>query len=73
MIITSVMLWKRKTLGYLFAVPLMVFAAIMGIGILSMFAVMGRRGLGGAGPQGIIMGVLVAVSLVLIVLFLRDV
>jgi hypothetical protein len=73
MIITSVLLWKRKALGYLFAVPLMVFAAIMGTGIISMFAVMSRRGLGGGGPMGFVMGVLVAVGVLLTVLFLGDI
>jgi hypothetical protein len=73
MIITSIMLWKRKTLGYLFAAPLMVFAAIMGVGIISMFAAMSRRGLGGGGPMGIVMGVLVAASVLITVLFLMNV
>lgn len=73
MIITSVLLWKRKALGYIFAVPLMVFAAVMGIGIISMFAAMSRRGLGEGGPMGIAMGALVAVSVLLTVLFLMDV
>jgi hypothetical protein len=73
MIITSVLLWKRKALGYLFAVPLMVFAAIIGVGIVSMFAAMSRRGLGGGGPMGIVMGVLVAVSVLITVLFLKDI
>ena len=73
MIVTGILLWKRKPAGHLFAVPLMVFSAVMGMGIFSMFAVMARRGLGTAGPMGIVMGVLVTVSLILIVQFLRGV
>jgi hypothetical protein len=73
MIITSVLLWKRKALGYIFAVPLMVFAAAMGIGIISMFATMSRRGLGGGGPMGIVMGALVAISVLITVIFLNDI
>lgn len=73
MIITSALLWKRKTLGYLFAVPLMVFAAVMGVGIISMFAAMSRRGLGGGGPMGVVVGALVAVSVLIAVLFLKDI
>jgi len=73
MMITSILLWKRKTLGYLFAVPLMVFAAVMGIGIISMFAAMSRRGLGGGGPMGFVMGALVAVSVLISALFLKDI
>jgi hypothetical protein len=73
MIITSILLWKRNTLGYLFAVPLMVFAAVMGVGIISMLAAMSRRGLGGGGPMEVVMGALVAVSVLITVLFLRDI
>jgi len=73
MVITAVMLWRRRIPGYVFAVPLMVFAAVMGLGVISMFAVMGRRGLGGGGSQGVFMGVLAAVSILLTALFLKDV
>jgi len=73
MIVTAVLLWRRKILGYVFAVPLMVFAAIMGIGIISMFSVMARRGMAGGGPMAYGMGVLVAVGVTLVVLFLKDV
>lgn len=37
MIITSVFLWKRRLLGYFLAVPMLVFSATMGIGIISLF------------------------------------
>jgi hypothetical protein len=73
MIVTSVLLWRRKTAGLLFAVPLMVFAAVMGIGIMAMFAVLARRGMTGGGPLGYVMGFLVAVSLALTAIFLKDV
>lgn len=33
--------WRKKLLGYLFAVPLLVFSILTGIGILAMFLVAG--------------------------------
>ncbi len=36
MVITSVLLWRRNMLGFLLAVPLMVFSVTMGAGIISM-------------------------------------
>ncbi len=38
MIITSLLLWWRKFLGYFLAVPLLVFSATMGSGIVILFA-----------------------------------
>jgi hypothetical protein len=72
MIVTSALLLKRKTAGCLFAVPLMVFAAAMGAGIISMFAAMSRRGLGGGGVLSIAMAVLTTASVAITALFLKD-
>jgi hypothetical protein len=44
-IATSVLLWKRRPLGLLFAVPLLVFTALMGLAIIAMTFVMRTRGL----------------------------
>ena len=44
-IATSVLLWKRRPLGFLFAVPVLVFAALMGLAIIAMTFVMRVRGL----------------------------
>jgi hypothetical protein len=44
-IATSVLLWKRRPLGLLFAVPVLVFAALMGLAIVAMSFVMHARGL----------------------------
>jgi hypothetical protein len=73
MIVTSVLLWKRKAAGYLFAVPLLMFAAIMGLGIISMLVVMSGRGVPGNLPFGVIVGVMVATSLLFTILFLKNV
>ena len=44
-IATSVLLWQRRPLGFLFAVPVLVFAALMGLAIIAMTFVMRARGL----------------------------
>ena len=51
-IATSVLLWKRHPLGLLFAVPVLVFAALMGVAIIAMTLVMRARGL--PAPTGIV-------------------
>jgi hypothetical protein len=45
MVVTSILLWKRHPLGWLWAVPLVTFAAAMGSAIVGMMAVMKTAGL----------------------------
>jgi hypothetical protein len=59
-IATSVLLWKRRPLGLLFAVPVLVFATMMGLAIITMAFVMRAKGL--PAPMGIV-PVIGAVSL----------
>lgn len=51
-IVTSVLLWKRRPLGLLFAVPILVFATMMGLAIIAMTFVMRVKGL--PAPMGIV-------------------
>jgi hypothetical protein len=44
MIVTALSVWRRRPLGLLFAAPLLTFSAVMGIAVLSMFAVERARG-----------------------------
>ena len=44
MIVTAVAVRRRRPLGLLFAAPLLVFSAVMGVAIISMFAVEWARG-----------------------------
>ncbi|MFI5244357.1 MAG: hypothetical protein ACHQQR_03965 [Gemmatimonadales bacterium] len=44
-IATSVLLWKRRPLGLLFAVPFLVFTALMGLAIVTMTFMMRAHGL----------------------------
>jgi hypothetical protein len=73
MIATSVLLWKKQAAGYLFAVPLLMFAAIMGLGILSMLIVMSRKGVAGNIPFGVIVAIMVTASVLLTAGFLKGV
>jgi hypothetical protein len=73
MIITVILLWRRRLLGYLLAIPLLVFSVLTGIGILAIFAVTSMRGMPTSLVVELVFAIIVAVSLVLSVFFLREV
>ena len=73
MIITSILLWRRKLLGYLLAIPLLVFSILTGIGILTTFLAMSREGVPTSVGIEAFIAIIIVVSLVLSVLFLRGV
>lgn len=72
-ITTAVMLWRRKLLGYLLAGPLLVFSILTETAILAIFLVTSSTG--GATSVGVeaFFGVVIVVSLILSVLFMRDI
>ena len=73
MIIAGLLLWRRKLLGYLLAGPLLVFSILTGSAILVIFLVMSSKGMPtSVGIEAFIV-VIIVVSLVLSVLFLREV
>ncbi|MCK9442634.1 MAG: hypothetical protein M0Q13_14590 [Methanothrix sp.] len=73
MIITSVLLWRRNMLGFLLAVPLMVFSVTMGAGIISMFIISAIKGMPSSLPAGMIIGLIMLLSMYFSYLFLREV
>jgi hypothetical protein len=73
MIVTSGLLWKRRSFGLFFAVPLMTFAAAMGSAIIGMSVVMWLRGLGDATAVIAVFVVLIAAAVALTYAFLRPV
>jgi len=73
MVITSILLRRRNMLGFLLAVPLMVFSATMGAGIISMFIISAIRGLPSSLPAGMIIGLIMLLSIYYSYLFLREV
>jgi len=63
MIVTSILLWKRHPLGWLWAVPLVTFAAAMGSAIVGMMVVMKTTGF--AVPAALIAAMTLSASLAL--------
>ncbi len=72
MIITSILLWRRKLLGYIFAIPLLVFSILTGIGILATFLIMNSKGMPTSLGVELFFAVIILVSLVLSALYLRE-
>ena len=73
MIITSVLIRNRKAAGYLMAVPLIVFSATMGLGIIAMFALSALKSLPWSLPAGIMAGTIIVLSTVFCFLFLKEI
>jgi len=73
MIITGLLLWRRKLLGSLLAGPLLVFSILTGSAILVIFLVMSSKGMPTSVGVEAFIAVIIVVSLVLSVLFLREV
>ena len=73
MIIISVLLWKEKVLGCVMAVPLLVFAATMGLGIIAVFAISAIKGLPYSLPAGIMIGIIIVLSSGFSYMFLKEV
>jgi hypothetical protein len=73
MIITSFLLWKGKILGYVMAVPMLVFAATMGLGIIAMFILSAREGMSFPIPAAIMVGTIIVLSTAFSFLFCKEI
>jgi len=73
MIIVSVLLWRKKLLGFFLSVPLLVFAITMGTGIIILFIIVRVKGEPIPMALGIIMGVIVLVSVYFVYGFLKEI
>jgi hypothetical protein len=73
MIITAILLWRRKVLGYTLAIPLLVFSILTGIGILAIFFVMSMKGMPTSLGVELLFVVILVAGFVLGMLFLREV
>lgn len=73
MIITAVLLWRRKLLGYLLAGPLLVFIVLTGTAILAIFLLTSMRGMPTSIGVEAFFAIIIVVSLVLSVLYVRAV
>lgn len=73
MIITAVLLWRRKLLGYLLAGPLLVFSILTGAAILAIFLVTSLKGMPTSIGIEAFFAIIIIVSLILCVLYVREV
>jgi len=72
-IIVSALLWKREALGLLLAVPLLVFMATMGAGIIAMFVLSASNGGPSVLPAGLTIGTIMILSTYFSYLFLKEI
>jgi len=73
MLLTAVLLWRRKLVGYLLAGPLLVFSILMGSAILAIFLVTGSQGVPTSVGIEAFFVIIIVVSLVLSVRYIREV
>lgn len=73
MSITALLLWRRVFPGYFLAIPLLVFSILTGIGILAIDVVTGMRGTSTSLGVDLFIAAIIVVSLVLSVLYVREV
>jgi hypothetical protein len=73
MIITAILLWRRKLAGYILALPMLIFSILTGIGILAMFLVSNGAGIAVSPGLEIFFALIILVSFVLAVLYLKEV
>ena len=62
MIVAGVLLWRRRPLGYVLAVPLYAFGAVMGTAVLAMVVALAARGEPFAVPPAVVMGAVTVVK-----------
>ncbi len=72
MIITAILLWRRNFLGYLFAIPFLVFSILTGMGIIAIDVVSVMQGIPAAFGVDLFIAVIVVASLVLSVIYIRE-
>lgn len=73
MIFTALLLWRKKLLGYLLAGPFLVFSILTATAILVIFLVMSSKGMPTSFGVEAFVAVIILVSLVLSVLYVREV
>ena len=71
MIVVGILLRRQHPIGLLWAIPLLVFAATMGLGILALLALSAARGMAVAMPVVVVVSVIVVLSGVYTWLFVR--
>lgn len=73
MIISSVLSFRKKIIGFFFTIPLLVFSFTMGIGIISLLIVSIYKGLSQFSPVLIFMSFIVLLSLIFSYIFTKNI
>ena len=73
MLITAILLWRRQFLGFFFAIPFLVFSILTGIGIIAIDVVSATQGIPAALGVDVFIAIIVIVSLVLSLIYKREV
>jgi hypothetical protein len=73
MILTGILLWQKKLIGYLFAAPWLSFSALMGIGIVANMVLELNKGNSEAIVPLIMVGLIVSASLIVLYLYLKEI
>ncbi len=73
MVITAILLWRRSFLGYFFAIPFLVFNILTGIGVIAIDVVAVRQGTPPTLGVDLFLAIIIVVSLVLSVHYVREV
>jgi hypothetical protein len=73
MIIIAILLWRGRILGYVFAIPLLVFSILTGLGVLAIFIMMSLKGIPTSLVVELLFAVIIVASLVICILFAREI
>lgn len=73
MIIVSILLRRKNAIGYLMAVPLLIFVITMGLGIIVMFVLSALKNMPYSLPAGVLIGLIMLIGALLTYMFLREV
>lgn len=73
MFMTAILLWRKNIWGYILVVPLLVFAATMGLGILAIFIISFLKGLPFSPVPALAVSIIIILSLYFSYLFLREI
>jgi hypothetical protein len=71
--VVAVNLWRRRTLGFVLAVPFLVFFVLMGVAIIAMMIVTAQKGFPLAFPQMVVMGVIIFLSSAIATQYLKRI
>lgn len=72
-LIVSVLLWRKRIIGLVLAVPIIVFFVLMGAAIISIMIVLAQKGFQLSIPPLIMMGIIIFTSVIILAKYLKGV